>query len=162
KGEHLDVMADAQRRGYSRMRIDGRMVDLGSGTPRLDKKSKHDIDVVIDRLVLKRSERARVTDSVEAALKEGEGVLVALINDEERVFSQRNACESCGISFTELSPQSFSFNSPIGACVECNGLGSRPEMDEDLVVTAPGKSIKDGAISVWAASMQRGEGWKAD
>ncbi len=162
KGEHLDVMADAQRRGYSRMRIDGRMVDLTEGTPRLDKKSKHDVDIVIDRVVIKKSERPRITDSVEAALKEGDGILVALVDKEERVFSQRNACESCGISFSELTPQSFSFNSPIGACTECNGLGSRPEMDEDLVVTAPAKSIKDGAISVWAASMQRGEGWKAD
>jgi len=162
KGEHLDVMADAQRRGYSRMRIDGRMVDLSDAVPKLDKKSKHDLDVVIDRLVLKKSERARITDSVEAALKEGEGILVALLDKEERVFSQRNACEACGISFGELTPQSFSFNSPIGACTECNGLGSRPEMDEDLVVTAPHKSIKDGAIGVWAASMQRGEGWKAD
>ncbi|HEY2367196.1 MAG TPA: excinuclease ABC subunit UvrA [Polyangiaceae bacterium] len=162
KGEHLDVMADAQRRGYSRMRIDGRMVDLSDAMPRLDKKSKHDIDVVIDRVVVKKSERARITDSVEAALKEGEGILVAHFDKEERVFSQRNACESCGISFGELTPQSFSFNSPIGACTDCNGLGSRPEMDEDLVVTAPNKSIKDGAIGVWAASMQRGEGWKAD
>ena len=162
KGEHLDVMADAQKRGYARMRVDGKMIDLGEGAPRLDKKSKHDLDVVIDRLVLKRSDRARVTDSVEAALREGEGVMIALVDKEERVFSQRNACESCGISFDELTPQSFSFNSPIGACTHCNGLGSRPEMDEDLVVTAPSQSIKDGAIGVWAASMQRGEGWKAD
>jgi excinuclease ABC subunit A len=162
KGEHLDVMSDAQRRGHSRMRIDGRMVDLTNGTPRLDKKSKHDIDVVIDRVVLKPSERSRITDSVEAALKEGEGILVALLGSEERVFSQRNACEACGISFGELTPQCFSFNSPIGACTDCNGLGSRPEMDDDLVITAPHKSIKDGAIGVWAASMQRGEGWKAD
>jgi len=162
KGEHVDVMTDAQRRGYARMRIDGRMVDLSESIPRLDKKSKHDVDVVVDRLVLKRAERARVTDSVEAALKEGEGVLVAHVGDEDKVFSQRNACESCGISFDELTPQTFSFNSPIGACPSCNGLGSRPEMDEELVVTAPNKSIKDGAVSVWAASMQRGEGWKAD
>ena len=161
KGEHIDVMTDAQRRGYMRLRIDGRMVDVSEGQPRLDKKSKHDIDIVIDRVVIKPSERSRITDSVEAALREGEGVLIALTT-QERVFSQRNACESCGISFSELTPQCFSFNSPIGACPECNGLGSRPEMDEDLVVTAPHKSIKDGAISVWAASMQRGEGWKAD
>jgi excinuclease ABC subunit A len=163
KGEHLDLFADAQRRGYSRMRVDGRMIDLTEATPRLDKKSKHDIDLVVDRLVLKKSERSRVTDSVEAALREGEGVAIALIDgNQEKIFSRRNACESCGISFGELTPQNFSFNSPMGACTECNGLGSRPEMDEDLVVTAPEKSIKDGAVSVWAASMQRGEGWKAD
>ncbi len=168
KGEHVDIMSDAQRRGYARMRIDGRIVDLGEGLPRLDKKSKHDIDIVIDRIIVKTSERARITDSVEAALREGEGVLVAqstfghVREATERVFSQRNACESCGVSFGELTPQCFSFNSPIGACPECNGLGSRPEMDEDLVVTAPTLSIKDGAISVWATSMQRGEGWKAD
>jgi excinuclease ABC subunit A len=162
KGEHEGVMADARRRGYARMRIDGRFVDLGDGLPRLDKKSKHDLDVVIDRLALKRADRARLTDSVEAALREGEGVLVAVVDGEDRVFSQRNACESCGISFDELGPLSFSFNSPVGACPACNGLGSRPEMDEELVVTAPDKSIKGGAISVWAASMQRGEGWKAD
>ncbi len=165
KGEHLDVMADAQRRGYARMRIDGKWIDLNETTPRLDKKSKHDVDIVVDRLVIKKSERSRVTDSVEAALKEGEGIAVALFERggaREQIFSQRNACESCGISFDELTPQAFSFNSPMGACTECNGLGSRPEMDEDLVVTAPQLSIKDGAIGVWAASMQRGEGWKAD
>ncbi|HEY1956235.1 MAG TPA: excinuclease ABC subunit UvrA [Polyangiaceae bacterium] len=162
KGEHLDVMGDAQRRGYSRMRIDGRIVDLSEGLPRLDKKSKHDLDVVMDRLVVKKSERARITDSVEAALKEGDGILIASYGDRDHIHSQRNACEACGISFGELTPQSFSFNSPVGACTSCNGLGSRPEMDEELVVTAPQKSIKDGAIGVWAASMQRGEGWKAD
>ncbi len=162
KGEHIDVMEDAQRRGYARMRIDGKMFELAESMPRLDKKSKHDIDIVIDRIVIKKSERARLTDSVETALREGEGALIAQTDNKDRVFSQRNACEPCGISYEELSPQSFSFNSPIGACPDCNGLGSRPEMDEDLVVTAPEKSIKDGAISVWAASMQRGEGWKAD
>ena len=162
KGEHEGVLADARRRGYGRMRVDGRLVDLGEKLPTLDKKSKHDLELVVDRLAVKEAERARITDSVETALREGKGLLVANVAGEDRVFSQRNACEACGISFGELSPQTFSFNSPVGACPECNGLGSRPEMDEDLVVAAPDRSIRDGAIGVWAASMSRGEGWKAE
>ena len=162
KGEHKDVFQSAAEKGFKRLRVDGRVVDLDEGAPRLDKKSKHDVELVVDRIVVKKDVRPRLTDSVEAALREGQGAVIVSTPDGDRLMSQRNACESCGISFPELSPQSFSFNAPAGACPTCNGLGSRPEMDPDLVVPQPGKTIKEGAITVWAASLARGEGWKAD
>ncbi len=165
KGEHKEIFQAAQEKGYPRLRVDGRVVSLDDEHPKLDKKSKHDIELVIDRLVVKRDIRPRLTDAVEAALREGQGLIVvngALEGGGDRLMSQRNSCESCGISFPELSPQSFSFNAPAGACATCNGLGTRPEMDPDLIVTQPEKSITDGAVSVWAASMARGDGWKAD
>ncbi len=161
KGEHDGVIDGARKRGFVRMRIDGRVVDLGEKLPPLDKKAKHDLEIVVDRIVVP-GDGARLTDSVETALREGQGILIVATPEGDRVMSQRNACEHCGVSFPELSPPSFSFNAPQGACPSCNGLGSRPEMDPDLIVTRPDLSIRDGAIAVWAASMARGEGWKAD
>ncbi|CAN5457683.1 excinuclease ABC subunit UvrA [soil metagenome] len=162
KGEHKEVFQAAQEKGYPRMRVDGRVVSLDDEMPRLDKKSKHDVEIVIDRIVVKKDVRPRLTDGVEAALREGQGMIIVSTPDGDRLMSQRNSCETCGISFPELTPQSFSFNAPAGACSTCNGLGTRPEMDADLIVTQPEKSISDGAVSVWAASMARGDGWKAD
>jgi excinuclease ABC subunit A len=162
KGEHDGVMGEAKKKGFVRLRIDGRLVDTGEETVRLDKKSKHDIEALIDRIVVKPGAEARVTDSVEMALREGSGTLIARHAEEDRIYSEHHACHHCGISFDDLSPQSFSFNAPQGACPSCDGLGSRPEMDPDLIVSKPDASIRDGAISVWATSMARGEGWKAD
>jgi excinuclease ABC subunit A len=162
KGEHKDVLDKAQTKGFTRLRIDGRVVRLGHEPVTLDKKSKHDIDIVIDRVKLEPAARPRLTDSVEAALREGEGKLVALHGkEEETTFSEKCACPKCGMSFNELSPLSFSFNSPLGFCADCNGLGSRPEMDPELVVPNPELSIKDGAIQPWASAVARGEGWTA-
>ncbi len=162
KGEHKDVLEKAQAKGFSRLRIDGRVVRLGQEQVTLDKKSKHDIDIVVDRIKIEPDARARVTDSVETALREGEGKLVALsAKGEETAYSEKSACPKCGMSFQELSPLSFSFNSPIGFCADCNGLGSRPEMDPELVVPNPELAIKDGAIQPWAAAVSRGEGWTA-
>ena len=159
KGEHRELLDDAKRRGYFRVRIDGRLVDLESETPKLDKKAKHDIEVLIDRLVVAKGDMARLTESVEVGLKEGDGVLVVHDGKSDRIFSDKLACHPCGVSFQPLSPQSFSFNSPLGFCPECNGLGSRPEMDPDRVVTRPDLSIREGAILPWASAMARGEGW---
>ncbi len=164
KGDHARVFEQAKENGFQRVHVDGRTLDLSEEEPKLDKKSKHDIAYVVDRLVVQKSARPRITDSVELALKWGEGVLRALVGTtaESRVFSQKRACVHCGISFAELSPQSFSFNAPMGACADCNGLGSRPEMDPELLVPDPEKSIGDGAIAPWAAAITRAEGWKAE
>ncbi|MBE2252528.1 MAG: excinuclease ABC subunit UvrA [Myxococcus sp.] len=165
KGEHKDLLVDAQRRGYSRARIDGKVRSLEESIT-LDKKSKHDIELIIDRLVLKADLRPRLTDSVENALKEGKGVLI--VADEhadkqgDRTMSELNACHHCGLSFPELTPASFSFNNPLGMCTDCSGLGTRPEMDPDLIVTDKTRSIRDGAVEVWASGVTRGEGWTAD
>jgi excinuclease ABC subunit A len=162
KGEHKDVLETAQSKGFSRLRVDGRIVKLGQEQLTLDKKSKHDIDIVVDRIKVEPDARARITDSVETALREGEGKLVVLdAKDQETAFSEKCACPKCGMSFQELSPLSFSFNSPIGFCADCNGLGSRPEMDPELVVPNPELSIKEGAVQPWATAVQRGEGWTA-
>ncbi|MDP3504364.1 MAG: excinuclease ABC subunit UvrA [Myxococcales bacterium] len=165
KGEHKDLLVDAQRRGYSRARIDGKVRSLEESIT-LDKKSKHDVELIIDRLVLKADLRPRLTDSVENALKEGKGVLI--VTDEtadkqaDRTMSELNACHHCGLSFPELTPASFSFNNPLGMCTDCSGLGTRPEMDPDLIVTDKTRSIREGAVEVWASGVTRGEGWTAD
>ncbi len=162
KGEHLDLIDSARARGFTRMRIDGRVVDISSEKVTLDKKSKHDLEIVVDRLVNKPGIAARLTDSVETALREGGGLLVAVDDEGEHFFSEKTACPHCGISFDELSPPVFSFNSPLGFCTSCNGLGSRPEMDPDLVVPHTNLSIRDGAIAPWAGPMARGAGgWTA-
>ncbi len=163
KGEHREVLADAARRGFSRVRIDGKVHALEERLD-LDKKAKHTIEVVVDRLVLKPDVRSRLTDSVETALREGKGVL--LLTDEtggqERVMSELNACHHCGLSFAELTPASFSFNSPLGMCPDCNGLGTRPEMDPDLIVPDVRRTIREGAVEPWATGMGKGEGWTAE
>ncbi len=165
KGEHKELLVDAQRRGYSRARVDGKLRSLEDRIE-LDKKSKHDLELVIDRLVLKPDIAPRLTDSVENALKEGKGVLI--VTDEtgarasDRTMSELNACHHCGLSFPDLTPASFSFNNPVGMCTDCSGLGTRPEMDPDLIVPDKTRSIKDGAVEVWASGVTRGEGWTAD
>ncbi|MBX5484098.1 MAG: excinuclease ABC subunit UvrA [Myxococcaceae bacterium] len=165
KGEHKELMADALKRGFTRARVDGKLKSLEEKID-LDKKSKHDIELVVDRLVLKPDLRARLTDSVETALREGKGVLI--VTDEtgskasERQMSELNACLHCGLSFGDLAPSSFSFNNPLGMCQDCNGLGTRPEMDPDLIVPDGSRTIREGAVEPWATGMARGEGWTAD
>ena len=165
KGEHKDILQDALKRGFARARIDGRVRALEERIE-LDKKSKHDIELVIDRLVVKPDIKNRLTDSVETALKEGKGLLIATdetgTKSADTIFSELNACHFCGLSFGELTPASFSFNAPTGMCTECQGLGTKPEMDADLIVPDPTLSIRAGAIEPWASGMERGEGWTAD
>ncbi len=159
KGEHKDLMAEALKRGFTRARVDGKVRGLDEKIE-LDKKSKHDLELVIDRLVLKPDLRPRLTDSVEAALKEGKGVLIVGDADanpkSDRAMSELNACHHCGLSFPELTPASFSFNNPLGMCTECNGLGTKPEMDPDLIVPDQTRTIRDGAVEVWASGMAKG------
>ncbi|HET6611415.1 MAG TPA: excinuclease ABC subunit UvrA, partial [Kofleriaceae bacterium] len=163
KGEFREVLADARKAGFVRVRIDGMIVRL-EDVDALDKKKKHSIELVIDRLAIKPGDRARTADSVETALREGRGKLLALIEGERnpRAYSQDNACPVCGIGFPELAPQSFSFNSPLGMCEECNGLGERMQIDPDLVIRDPSLSISEGAVAVWGDSVGKDKGWTAN
>ena len=159
KGEHRDKLEQVQRAGYTRVRIDGKVLDI-EDTPKLDKKRKHTVEVVLDRLIMKDGIRSRLTDSVEAALKLGSGVLSIDIPDqEERIYSELLACHDCGLSFPELSPQLFSFNNPLGMCPDCNGLGFRNEMDPRLVVPDTTKTLHEGAVVPWQGPLIRREGW---
>ncbi|MDP9149999.1 MAG: excinuclease ABC subunit UvrA [Myxococcota bacterium] len=159
KGEFRELFEDLRTRGFVRVRVDGQVLPLDT-LPAVDKKRKHSVDLVVDRLVVRTSERARIAEGVALALREGKGVLQADVDGGRTVsFSEARAC--CGTAFPELSPQSFSFNSPLGMCPACTGLGRRDEVDPDLIVPDPTKSIRQGAIAPWAAAMARGEGWTA-
>ena len=147
KGEHLKVLEDARRGGYVRVRIDGSLYDL-SDDIKLKKNVYHDIDVVIDRLVMKRDIVRRLTDSIETALALSGGIVHIDLPQEERQlsFSQNYACEDCGVSIEELTPRLFSFNSPYGACPKCTGLGSLLRVSPSLIMPNPSLSIMDGGI----------------
>ena len=151
KGEYEKVLEDLSKKGFVRAKVDGKTVDL-SEKIKLDRYYKHDIDVVVDRLVLKEGIRARLSDSVETALELAAGIAaIELIDDGEvMAFSQHAACLHCGISFDELVPRNFSFNTPYGACPRCDGIGTHLEADPDLVVQNPELSISEGAIHPWS------------
>ncbi|MCS1352219.1 excinuclease ABC subunit UvrA [Mechercharimyces sp. CAU 1602] len=150
KGTHVKVIEEARQQGYVRARIDGEVQDL-SDDIQLEKNKKHSIDVIVDRLLVKPGIEARLTDSLETALGLADGnVIIDVINGEELLFSQNLACPQCGYSIEELSPRMFSFNSPFGACSSCDGLGSRQEVDAQLVVPNPSLSLREGAIEPWS------------
>ena len=148
KGEHVKVLDDARRSGYVRARVDGNLYDL-SEEIRLEKNKKHDIDILVDRLVIKPEIVRRLTDSAETALALSGGLLYIELPAEERqiAFSQNYACEDCGISIEELTPRLFSFNNPAGACPTCTGLGTQMLIDPDLIMPNPNLSILDGGIT---------------
>ena len=148
KGEHLKIFEDARKSGYVRVRADGSIYDLTEEI-RLDKNKKHNIEVVVDRLVIKEDMARRLTDSVEIAANLSGGLVVVNIVGEDRdiLFSQNYACEDCGISIEELSPRTFSFNNPFGACPTCTGLGAQLKVDPALIIPNPGLSILEGAIT---------------
>jgi excinuclease ABC subunit A len=159
KGEFKDLLTGFEGRGFTRVRIDGAVHRLDA-LPAVDKKKKHDVELVIDRVTAKDDDRKRVAEAVELALKEAKGeclVLPELEGAEPVRFSESRSC--CGVAYPELSPQSFSFNSPLGMCPSCNGLGTRLEMDPKLIIPDASKSINDGAIAPWATAVDRGEGW---
>jgi excinuclease ABC subunit A len=164
KGEFAELFRELQTKGYSRARVDGEIVSLAE-PPKLDKKYKHSIDVVVDRLSVKPSAKRRLTDSVETALGLAGGLLVldmvdlpVKAKDRERTFSEKLACPNGHpLSMEELEPRSFSFNSPFGACPECTGLGTRLEVDPDLIVPDDEKSLGDGAVAPWAAGATSSE-----
>lgn len=147
KGTHREVFARIKQQGYVRVRVDGKLCEL-TDVPPLHKNQKHDIEAVVDRLTLSEETKPRVADSVELGLKLGEGLLIAAWEGGERLFSQQYACPDCGVSFGELQPRLFSFNSPYGACPTCDGLGTKLELDEDLLVPNRDLSLQDGAIEV--------------
>lgn len=158
KGEHVKVIDRARRAGYVRLRIDGNMYDVNEEI-KLNKNNKHNIEIVVDRLVVKEGIERRLTDSVENALKLADGLLeVDVIGGEMLQFSQNFACPHCGISIPEIEPRSFSFNNPFGACPECAGLGYRMEFDPELIVPDESLSINQGAIAVlgWQSCMNKG------
>ena len=148
KGEHKSVFDRIRKDGYVRVKVDGTIYDIND-VPDLDKKKKHTIDAVVDRLVVRQGVESRLSDSLETAFSFGEGLAkVSVVDGEEYLFSQNYACPDCGISIEELTPRMFSFNSPFGACPECTGLGFMLTVDEQLVVPDRTLSLDDGAISV--------------
>jgi excinuclease ABC subunit A len=165
KGEFRELFEELRGRGFVRVRVDGELHRLEE-PPKLDKKFKHSIELVVDRITVRKQDRMRITESVELALREGKGELKVDVEaadqkDSKSVqtmsFSQDRSC--CGQAFPELSPQSFSFNSPLGMCPDCNGLGTRMEVDPDLVVADPTLSIRAGAIGPWSSATDRESGW---
>jgi excinuclease ABC subunit A len=159
KGEFRELFEELRSRGFSRVEIDGEQRRLDEVTA-LDKKRKHTIRLVVDRVTVDPTERGRIAESVELALKEGHGELAAAFASGKRQeIAWSEARNHCGHSFPALSPQSFSFNSPLGMCKACSGLGTRLEVDPELVVPDASLSIRGGAIAPWASGMARGEGW---
>jgi len=155
KGEFRDVLARVKREGFVRVRVDGQLLDL-SEPLKLDPKRSHNIELVVDRLTLTGKNRARLSDSIETALKWGNGLMrLATENGAERLYSNLNACTDCGVSYGELTPRHFSFNSPDGACGTCLGLGSKLFFDSDLIVPDRSKSVADGAIVAWRRGGRR-------
>jgi excinuclease ABC subunit A len=151
KGEYKDVFDELQREGFTRVRVDGNEFLLDEGVPPLDKKFKHTIEVVVDRLVMKHDLRTRLWQSIETATTLAEGLVgIHVIDGEEMLFSQNFACPDHGVSLPELQPRIFSFNAPHGACPRCTGLGSQQEIDPDLLVPDPSLSIDDGALVPWS------------
>jgi excinuclease ABC subunit A len=154
KGEFVDLFTDLVTQGYSRARVDGEVIQL-SDAPKLKKQEKHTIEVVVDRLTAKAESKTRLTDSIETALRLSSGIVVldfvdAKGADKERTYSEHLACHDCELSFEELEPRSFSFNSPFGACEECSGIGTKKEVDEELIIPDDSISINDGAIAPWS------------
>jgi excinuclease ABC subunit A len=158
KGEYRDVFEELQREGYTRVKVDGEQYLLEEGVPALDKKFKHTIEVVVDRLVMKADLRTRLTQSIEAAAGLAEGLIAIdrLDGGERMLFSQNFACPDHGVSLPELQPRIFSFNAPHGACPRCTGLGSQQEIDPDLLVPDPSLSIDDGALVPWSVGGSSG------
>ncbi|MEW6075227.1 MAG: excinuclease ABC subunit UvrA [Candidatus Omnitrophota bacterium] len=152
KGEYRDIFSKIQKSGFTKVRLDGEIRQV-SERKKLEKYKIHNIEIVVDRLMVKPQIKHRLNDSIETALKMGKGVAIISVESEGRqkdfVFSEQFSCSHCEISYAEVEPRNFSFNSPYGACPECNGLGTRLEFDPDLVVPDRNKSINEGAIAPW-------------
>jgi excinuclease ABC subunit A len=168
KGTHADLLKQVRRDGYIRARVDGEIIDLTAEQelPKLQKTKFHNIELIVDRLKVPApseqsdSFRTRLIDSVETTLKAGKGLLIVLLeNDEEMVLSEHNACPHCDISFPELSPQLFSFNSPTGMCPDCNGLGIKLSVDPDRIIVNPEISLIDGASSWYGNMREKKRSW---
>ncbi len=152
KGEFRDVFEAAKKQGFVRVRVDGETYDV-SQAPKLNRRQNHDIAVMVDRLVVRKADRSRLADSIETALKAADGTVEVARQGSgsarTTLFSERYACPTCGLSLPELEPRQFSFNSPFGACPECSGLGTRREVNADLVLGDPSLSILEGVVLPW-------------
>jgi len=161
KGEHQKIIEDARKAGFARARIDGVPVNLDESI-KLDKQKKHSIEIIVDRLVIGKDIRARLAESVEAAVQTADGLLIVLSSEDgknhEQIFSQKNSCPDCGVSIPELQPRLFSFNNPFGACTGCSGIGTKMEFDPDLVIPDRSLSYNEGGVipynpdSAWHSS----------
>ena len=151
KGEYVSLFEELRQEGFIRVRVDGDIYNIDEDEIELNKTKKHTIEVVVDRLVIKESAKSRLTDSAQIALQKSDGLLIVdVIGQSEMIFSEKLACPNCNLSFEELAPRSFSFNSPYGACPSCSGLGAYYEMDPDLLIPDKTKSLAGGAIYPWA------------
>lgn len=160
KGTHEKVLENIKKNGFIRARIDGEIYDLTEDEVKLEKNKKHSIEAVVDRLVIKEGIEGRLSDSVETALKLGEGlVIINEIGGEDTLYSEKFSCPDCGISIEELAPRMFSFNSPFGKCDYCDGLGSLIEIDENLVIPNKDLSIMEGAIACWGEGRLKDDSW---
>ena len=157
KGEYKKLLEDFQKDGFVRARVDGNIVDLSNDID-IDRKKKHNIDIVIDRLVIKNDIRARLTESIEIAMKHANNlVMVDVVGEKEKLYSGNYACPDCGISFEELSPRMFSFNNPVGACPTCTGIGYLMKMDEDLIIPDKNLTLYNGVKAFGASTMKKGD-----
>ena len=160
KGQHKKILENIKKEGFIRVRVDGEIYDISEDIE-LEKNKKHDIEIVVDRIVLKDGIDKRLTDSLETALKVADGLVLIKTDDEEMLFSQKFACVDCNIAIDEISPRMFSFNNPLGMCPECNGLGSHKNVDPDLVVPSYDLSIKEGAIAPFQGTSENGYYFRA-
>lgn len=157
KGEYTKLFEDLQKDGFARVRVDGEVYDL-SDEIKLDKNKKHEIEVVVDRLVIKEDIVGRLTESIETALKQADNlVLIDIVGEKQVVYSCNYACPDCGFSFPELTPRMFSFNNPYGACPKCSGIGYLMKMDEDLIIPDKTKTLYDGVKAFGASTMKKGD-----
>ena len=157
KGEYKKLFEDLQKDGFARVRVDGEIYDL-SDEIKLDKNKKHEIEVVVDRLVIKEDIVGRLTESIETALKQADNlVLIDIVGEKQVLYSCNYACPDCGFSFPELTPRMFSFNNPYGACPKCSGIGYLMKMDEDLIIPDKTKTLYDGVKAFGASTMKKGD-----
>ena len=157
KGEYVKLLQDFEKEGFVRVRIDGEVYEI-TDEIEIDRKKKHNIDIIVDRLVIKPDIRNRLAESVETALKHANNlVAIDIIGQGDKLFSQNYACPDCGISFEELTPRMFSFNNPFGACPECTGIGYLMKMDADLIIPDKNKTLYDGVKAFGASTMKKSE-----
>ena len=159
KGEHRELLENSRRKGFVRLRVDGEVVP-SEDLEALDKRKKHHVEAVVDRIIVKKNARTRLAESVETALHVGDGTLIAATEGAaDRTFTEAAACGKCSLSFPTLTPQAFSFNSPQGMCTDCNGLGVRVEIDPDLVIPDHSLSLDEGAVKPWGRELSTKTSW---
>lgn len=158
KGEFIKQIQEYRKQGFVRAKIDGEIYDLSEDEIKIDRKKKHNVDLIVDRLVIKDDIRSRLTESVESALKISDNLItIDIVGKEEKLYSCNYACPDCGFSFPEITPRMFSFNNPFGACPECLGIGFLMKMDEDLIVPDKSKTLYDGIKAFGSSTMKKGD-----